>query len=219
MRKLIATMLLGASLGFGAQASPVGEFIDFEQGPFGAQPQGFVPNVPSGFPAGLVTISTNNGGASLLFVGNFDPQSAGNGLLVGDDGDGDFLVLNFSTPMGLIILSFGNDDPNFTVLGDLAVLTVFNGGTQVAQVTVPLNRNDLLDQTITFSGGPFDRATFAYTNAAGAPFTGPGGFGIGLAEIVDNITYFTFEPVPAPGALALFGAGMFGLGLARRRRG
>lgn len=116
-------------------------------------------------------------------------------------------------------LWFGNDDPGFTSQGDLAVLTLFDGLTQIAQVTVELNRNDLMDQSISYTGLAFNRATFAYTNAALDPHTQ--GTLTGLTEIVDNITFTEFTETPEPATMITWGA-VTGVGLAigawRRRK-
>jgi len=163
-----------------------------------------------------VTFSTALAGSN-LFVGNFGVQSDGNGLAVFNDADGNFLIGDLSFLTTSILLAFGNDDPSFTVAGDLARLQVFLAGTLVGTSQVVLNRDDILNQTIGFSGGTFDRFTFAFTNAAGAPFTGGGNAGTGLIEIVDNIT-FNRAAVPEPGTWAMMLLGFGAIGSAMRRR-
>jgi len=117
-------------------------------------------------------------------------------------------------------LDFGNDDPSFTNPGDLATLQVFLGAALVGQSTVVLNRDDVMNQTISYNGLAFDSFTFAYTNAAGSPFTGGGNANTGLIEIVDNVTYAAgggAVPEPAAWALMISGFGLAGAALRRRR--
>jgi hypothetical protein len=214
MRKLLLATLLGLGLTAAAQASPVGIFVDFEAETPGVQPQGFAPAIGP-----FVRFYSANGGPFDLSIANYGTQGLGNAsLAVFGDGDGNFLRMEFNQLIQTLSLSFGNDDPDFTNSGDLAVLTLFKGMAQVAQVTVPLNRDDIMNQQIGYVGAPFDSATFAYTNAALSPFTGGGGL-FGLVEIVDNIEFVTFErPIPEPGTLALLGSGLLGLAALRRRR-
>jgi hypothetical protein len=109
------------------------------------------------------------------------------------------LIMEFATPATSLQLAFGNDDFSFTTAGDAAVLVAFLGERAVASASVPLNRNDLIDQTIAISGTLFDRATFFYTADRF------------LAETVDDITFSLLEgappaiPEPASAWLLAFG--------------
>ncbi|WP_395257171.1 PEP-CTERM sorting domain-containing protein [Alienimonas sp. DA493] len=145
-----------------------------------------------------------------LTVGNFGARSIGQGLAVpGDDASG--LELVFSTMMSSLSLTFGNDDPFFVDSNDLALLTVFNGSTEVGQESVVVNRNTAGDQVVLFSGANFNRATFFFTDENEVP--------LNLAEVVDSIAFAEAAAVPEPGSLALIlGAGAAGLCGARRRR-
>jgi hypothetical protein len=150
-----------------------------------------------------------------LQVGSFFESNNSPALAAFNDTNGNFIRGVMGTASTAISMEFGNDDGNFSNPGDLATLTLFNGATQVGQVTVALNRNDVMDQTIAYSGAVFTSWTFAYTDAAGNPFTGGGQANVGLIEIIDNINY---RAVPEPATWAMMIAG-FGLaGAAMRRR-
>ncbi len=188
------------------------ETVDFEAGPFGGQAEGFSAVGHSN----LKFFSANGNG---LQTSNFGSQGDGNSLAVFSDADGNFLKGTFSGTTTSLALDFGNDDPNFTNPGDLATLTLFNGASLVSTVTVVLNRDDIMNQTISYSGSAFDNFSFAYTDAAGSPFTGGGGVNTGLIEIVDNITYGAVGgtiPEPASWAMMIAGFGLVGGALRRR---
>ena len=161
----------------------------------------------------LVSFSDSIGAG--LQLGNFVPQNvSGNGLLVHSD-DPSALLMNFTQLNGSLSLVFGNDDP-FIVgsnnsTGSIAQLTLFNGATQVGQVSVVMNGNDIADQTISYTGTAFNNASFVYANAAGIP--------ISLIELVDDINFERANPtnpVPAPAGLVLGFIGMGFAGLTRR---
>lgn len=122
--------------------------------------------------------------------------------------DASFLRMVFPTLTSALSLSFGNDDPCCSAQGNKAVLTLFSNGTQVGQTTLNLNRNDLMDQTISISGINFTEATFGYATANGTP--------LDLIEVVDNIN-FTRAAVPEPGIVGLFGLGLLGFAASRRK--
>ena len=109
------------------------------------------------------------------------------------------LVMEFSTPATSLQLAFGNDDFASTREGDEAILVAFLGNVGVGAASVPLNRNDLIDQTIAISGTLFNRAVFFYTADRF------------LAETVDDITFSLLEgappaiPEPASALLLAFG--------------
>jgi hypothetical protein len=207
--KLVAAVVAAVvSIGGAAHAG----LVDFSAGPTGSQAEGFS---ATGAPELAFTSATGSG----FIVGSFGAQSVGNGLFVLGDGDGNYLKGLFSTSQTALSLDFGNDDPHFTIPGDLATLRVFLGASFVGQTTVSLNRDDIMNQTISFAGASFDNFTFAYTNAAGSPFTGPGDIAGGLAEVVDNIAYSSAGvgvPEPATWAMMLLGFGAIGA-LVRRR--
>jgi hypothetical protein len=71
-----------------------------------------------------------------------------------------------------------------------------------------MNRDDIMNQSISISGLMFDRATFFYDVTGVA----------GLIEIVDNIQFTPGGVIPAPGALVLGSLGAGLVGWLRRRR-
>jgi len=180
--------------------------IDFEADG-GAQPNGFS---ASGHPG--VTFS-DTVGASLV-VGNFGSQSANtNGLAAYDDYDGSKIRMDFSVLQTFVSLDFGNDDGGWADPTDRAWLEVFNGGISVGLVSMAMNLDDIMNQTISYLGSPFDRAEFWYGDAAGTAFTNPG-----LIEIIDNVQYGD-RAVPDTGAtLSLAVLGLLGVAAFRRRQ-
>jgi len=110
------------------------------------------------------------------------------------------LVMEFTTPATSLQLAFGNDDFFSTKDGDEAILVAFLGNAGVGAASVPLNRNDLIDQTIAISGMVFDRAVFFYTADRF------------LAETVDDITFSLLEgappAIPEPAGVLLLAFGL-----------
>ncbi len=213
MHKTILPALAAGLLGLGsAQAAIV---IDFETMPVGFQAQGFTtPGAPG------VRFYRDKPNSGTLSISNRGIEGSGaRSLSVEGDTDGNFLRIELDADANSIALDFGNDDPFYTIPGDLAYLAVFNNGVMVGSTTVLLNRDDIMNQTIAFSGVAFDTATFAYVNAALQPNTGGGTASQGLIEGVDNIVIdLVPTTVPEPAALALLGMGLAGLGLVRRHR-
>jgi hypothetical protein len=177
--------------------------ITFTTDTTGPQANGFVSN-----DSALASFSDTSG-ADLL-IDDFGDQGNGQALAVFDD-DSSKLRIDFSGLMAMLQIGFGNDDEFFTSPGDSAWLQVFNGAVLVGTSSVVMNRDDIMNQFISFSGSPFDGALFWYGNAAGVP--------IDLIEIVDDIT---FEPavaaVPEPASLLLLGSGVVTIAARFRRR-
>jgi hypothetical protein len=170
-----------------------------------------------GLTIGGLTFSNANG--TDMEVADFGAQSDGEGLAIFSDADGNFLIADLASIATSISLDFGNDDPFFTNPGDLAVLQLFLGGVLVDTVQVVLNPDDIMNQTISYAGGAFDRFTFAFTNAAGAPFTGGGQKNVGLIEIVDNIRLNVGAvPEPSTWAMMLLGFGAVGFSVRRNKK-
>ena len=192
-----------------AQTVAFGYTIDFSSDAPGAISNGFTS-------AGYAGAHFSDSNGADLVLGNFGAQTNGVGLVVFGD-DPSALVIDFDGLMNSISLRFGNDDPNVTSASDIALLTLFNGATQVGQTSVVLNRDDIMNQTIAFSGAGFNRATFVYASANGTP--------LNLIEVVDDITFsgplFSEAPigeVPDGGStLGLLGLALAGLVAWRRR--
>lgn len=147
--------------------------ITFTDETTGAKANGFTPlETP-------VVHFTDSMGADLS-VADFAIQSHGNALRVGGD-DASALVIDFDIPVDSLSMGFGNDDPAYTMPSDEVVLRVFNDLVLAGESRVQMNRNDEMDQTISFPGAAFNRATVQYARAGGAP-------PINLIEIVDDIT-------------------------------
>jgi len=207
MRKYLAFALASVAL---AATPAAAQTIDFEGGTA-------CDSSCASFTEGGVTFSGAVGGSN-LDVSNYGVQSDGQGLGVFSDTNGNYLIGDMSFTATAMTLSFGNDDQFFTVNGDLAMLQVFFNAILVGTVQVALNRDDIMNQNITYSGGAFDSFTFAYTNAAGNPFTGGGQANVGLTEVVDNITFRNGNAVPEPGTWAMMLVGFGAVGAAMRRR-
>lgn len=139
-----------------------------------------------------------------LNLGNYGNQGDGKSLAVNGD-DQSRLVMTFTEYMQYLKLDFGNDDPGYIGVGGKAILTLFDGMLQVGQVDVVVNRNDFMDQSISYTGAAFNRATFHYD--------------ADLIEIVDNLEFRAANVVPEPSTYVLMATGLAGVaGLARRRR-
>lgn len=173
--RMVAATLLGCSTMVMVGAPPASAdvaLIDFSADELGGVPNGFVslddPRVSF----------TDSVGADLR-IGDFNFQSDGPALLVGNDVDDSALIMDFTAPASSVSLDFGNDDPNNVDEGSLAVLTLFDDEGVGTSVSVVLNRDDVMNQTISLDHEGAVSASFQYQN--------PDGTAARLAEIVDNI--------------------------------
>jgi hypothetical protein len=143
-------------------------------------------------------------GADLFIANDAARTNGSNALAVLFDDPSALLIELIGFTAVEISMDLGNDIAGLTTDGDEAVLTVFAGGAQVDQVTLALNRNTLMDQTIMYSGERFDSATLVYNIQGGG----------GLTEAIDNVSVV----VPEPGAALVFGVGALLVGAASGQR-
>jgi Ca2+-binding RTX toxin-like protein len=166
---LLAAALLSPTPAQAAVPSPV--VINFTGDTPGGKPNGYAS------PASPDVLFSDTVGAD-LDVYDAGVESHGLGLGTFSD-DASALEIRLAHPSNSIKLGFGNDDASVADVTDQAQLTVFRGATQVGQVLVNVNANDVMDQTIGFSGRLFNRAQFQYVDAAQVP--------LNLIEVVDDI--------------------------------
>lgn len=194
LKVVVAACLVAVSASANAQV------VDFS-GDNGTQPNPFFSSGSS-----LVSFSTVPS-PSFFRVSDFGHQSHGNGLALWNSGNPYFLTMSFVNPMSFLSVGFGNDDLCCGPVGMNVFLRIFSGSTQIGGSSVVANMNDIMDQTISWTGAAFDRAELEYGS-------------VGLAIVVDDVTFNNNAiATPEPASLALLATGLVGIGgVVRRRR-
>jgi Ca2+-binding RTX toxin-like protein len=171
----VLTLTAGGLVSAGsASASVASPFtVTFSGDTAGAKPNGFQS-------AGASQVSFYDTMGADLYLADFGNQSHGQALAVHND-DASALEIRLAAPTNAISMAFGNDDPSAVNSSDKAELKLYRNSALVSQIDVNVNANDLIDQTIGYSGQAlFNRATFHYVDASSNPKN--------LIEIVDDIT-------------------------------
>jgi hypothetical protein len=198
LHRTIAACLLFLGIFVVSHRSAKADTITFEFDPVQTQlPNGFrsvessILRFSSNLSAALHIHPASFGSGEMVFFGT-------RGLAIEADQG---VFMDFDIPITSLSLWFGNDSFGDTEAGDTAILRVYFDDEFVEEVFVPLNRDGIINQQISFSGATFNRATFTFSTT-------------GVVKTVDNIE---FTPVPEPTTAALLGIGMAGV-VARIRR-
>jgi hypothetical protein len=145
--------------------------IGFESDPDGIHPDPFTSKDDP-------TVHFRDTRGEELEIFDYGEQSNGRGLAVQEE-DWSGLEIRFDVPMRRFLFWYGNDDPNFTQAGDRVTVKAWRFRQLVGRGSFLMNRNDLLDQAIEYTGPPaITRVEILYTRG-GEPFE--------AIEIVDDI--------------------------------
>lgn len=175
--------------------------------------------------AGLITFDNENTGpradpvvidnvqfadsvAPFVFIGDFAQNGFNRALSAATD-DESFLFFFFNAQYDYLSFDFGNDLNAATNDGDQAVLQLLLDNVFVGSVSVDLNRDGLVNQSISSRGILFDTAVFGYASS--------GGELLAIAELVDNISYSLDNAVPEPASLWSVGIALAAVARIRRR--
>jgi hypothetical protein len=202
IRIVVAAATLACAVPQAASAAP--EFIGFDADTAFVNLGGSFTSVDSPAVRFFDTVGAD------LIIFNAPITNNSNALVVGSDTDDSGLRIEIGFEASAISMDIGNDNAAFLFGGEFAVLSVYASldatGPALAQASVLLNANGLLDQTIMVDGVVFRSAILRYA-------VDPR---VGLTELVDNVS--VTSAIPEPTAAMVFGAGALVMGAAFRRR-
>ncbi len=200
-RKLSLFIITMFSLCVLLPVGAVADLITFDLDSPGAYANPFV-SVDSA----LVSFSEVGSGAAGFIGINSTHNPPGNVLDSSIGGGGpDAILMEFLIPISSLSFDIGHPSGLTNVDG---WLQVFNGMTLVSESRVALDNDTLFNQVISYSGSLITSAQYAIVQ------TGSIDLWV-AAESIDNLS---FNPVPEPAIMILFGMGLLGLARVSRRK-